>query len=505
MQIVADARRYATRSWQHRWKGLALAWLVCVLGWAAVYTLPNTYDASARIFADGDQVLGATLRGLAIDSQPGAQVETLQRTLLSRPNLERVIARTDLDLRVNDATSRERLLTSLAKQIRIQPQARTLYTISYSDGDPTLARDVVQTVLNLFIESAAVNDRQQMANARTFVNQQIASYEVQLREAERRRAEFRTRYLEILPAADGLSRLEAARARLIGLEGQLTDLRKRRDLMQEQLAQTSAMLTAEAAAGGESRLAEAERQLRELRLRYTEQHPSVVAQRNVITELRDSREGSRPTGARPAGPRANPAYDNLRVALLDANATIASIERQISEAETEIARLDAIARTVPQVQADQQNLDRDYNVLLRQYEELLARRESLQIAGQARSSAERVRLEVIDPPTVPTIPSGPNRLLFASAVLVIGIGAGGGLALLLVLLDRAFYTVHDLRALGLPVLGAVSSTAPPRPQVLAAVVFAVGFSALLGAYAALLAGGPAIVARVPELLARVIA
>jgi polysaccharide chain length determinant protein (PEP-CTERM system associated) len=509
MMIVAEAKRFAILGFRHRWKALLVAWLVCCLGWAFVYTMPNTYMSSARIYADADQVLAATLRNLAIDAQPAQQVDLLQRTLLSRPNLERVIARTDLDLRATDASSREAMINRLAREIRINPQTRTLFELRYSDSDPQLARDVVHTVLNLFIENAALNDRQQMENARNFVTQQLAAYEAQLREAERRRAEFRTRYLEILPNAEmgGISKLEQGRAALAGLQGTLLDLRVRRDRTLQEIEAARAAPAVAQAAGGGGRIAEAERVLREMQLRFTDSHPAVVSQRNLVADLRAGRGG----GDGAAAPRApgqvgpTPLQEQLRVRLVDTEADIASTERRIREAEAEISRLDAIARTAPQVQADFMNLDRDYSVLLRQYEELLGRRESLQVAGQARNTADRVRLEVVDPPTVPTLPSGPNRLLFATAVLVVGLGAGGALALLLVLLDRGFYTIHDLRQLGLPVLGAISSVTPRARQVLTVMVFLAGLGTLIATYVALLGVGERVAARLPGLLASLLA
>lgn len=498
MQILAEAKRFAVLGFRHRWKALVVAWAVCALGWAFVYSLPNTYQSSARIYADADQVLGATLTGIAIDAQPSAQVELLQRTLLSRPNLERVIARTDLDLRVTDPAQREALINSLAREIRIEPQTRTLFTLRYSDHDPQLARDVVHTLLNLFIENAALNDRQQMENARNFITQQLAAYEAQLREAERRRAEFRTRYIDILPNADagGLTRLEQARAQLIQLQGTLQDLRMRRERTMQEIEAARAAPPAPAA--GNPAAAEAERVLRDLLSRYTENHPAVIAQRNRLAELRAAGGGA----ARPAGPTAPTSLqEQLRVRLVDTEAEIASVERRIRETEAEVARLDAIARTVPQVQAEFQNLDRDYNVLMAQYQQLLARRESLQVAGQARNTADRVRLEVVDPPTVPQLPSGPNRLLFASLVLLAGLGAGGAVALLLVLMDRGFYTIHDLRALGLPVLGAISSATPRARQALTVMVFLAGLATLLTTYGALVGVGDKVAERLPDLIA----
>jgi polysaccharide chain length determinant protein (PEP-CTERM system associated) len=515
MQFIVQARRYIKSGWRHRWKAMALAWAICIIGWVFVSTIPNQYRSTARLYADADMILGQLLRGLAVDNAPTNQVDILQRTLLSQPNLEKVIARTDLDMRVNSLAAREALLQSLAKDIRITTQTRNLFTISYTDTDPRLARDVVQTLLNLFIESATSSDRQQMDNARNFVAQQIASYEIQLREAERRRAEFRSRYIDLLPsdALGGLSRLENARTQLQRLRGELQDAVLRRDVMKPQLEaipQTLPMDYGPGGTSGESRLAEAERALRELRLRYTDQHPDVVAARSILNELRASGGGApaRP-GTGTAAPRSrssaqpNPLYEQMKLRLFDLDSQVASLERRVQDEEQSVERLEAMARSAPQLQAQFQNLDRDYNVLRRNYEELLARRESVQIAGAARSGTDRVRLEVVDPPMATNLPTGPNRLLFASGVLLVGLAAGMALALLMVQLDRGFYTLHDLRQLGLPVLGSVSATLAPVSENMPRVVFAGSLALLLMMYGAVLAGGGALMARLPSLVARI--
>lgn len=505
MNIPAPILRSAKASWRHRWVGLVAAWLVCLVGWAVVYTLPNQYQASARLYAEADVILGQALRGIAVDGAPQQQVELLTRTMLARPNLERVVARTDLDMRVDSARSREALLDGLAREIRVTPQGRSLYQITYTDHDARTAQAVVRTLLDLFMERAASNDRQAMENARSFVNQQINTYETQLREAERRRAEFRARYLDLLPsdARGGASRLEDARRRLAELRGQLEDAQARRDVLRQQIDALPAA-RAVGGGGGDPRLAQAERDLRELRLRYTEQHPAVIAQRNIIAELRSGGGGGSRGGGGGGVAQPSTQRDILQARLVDVDLAIASTERQIGSSTEEVERLETLARSAPQLQAEFDNLDRDYGVLRRQYEELLARRESLQLAGAARTGADQVRIEVVEPPTVPTIPRGPNRLLFASAVLVVGLGAGGALAIMLGLLDRGFYSLRDLREIGLPVLGSVAEVDAPRRLVPAA-AFAVLALLLVGAYGAMLARGPELVAQGSRLVARLLA
>ena len=113
--------------------------------------------------------------------------------------MEKLISKTDLDLTVNSPADRERLISRLANTIRVVPQTRNLFTITYRDKSPKMAHDVVQTLLTIFVESATGNNRSDMDNARHFLEHQIASYEQQLRAAEKRRADFRARYIDILP------------------------------------------------------------------------------------------------------------------------------------------------------------------------------------------------------------------------------------------------------------------------------------------------------------------
>jgi len=503
MHPIAMARRFLAAARKQRWRGLALAWAVCLAGWVGVFTVPNQFASSTRIYADADAILGLLLRGIAIDSSPAGQVETLQRTLLSRPNLEKLISRTELESQVFDRASHEALLARLAREIRITTQTRNLFTIDFRDPNPRLAQDVVQNTLNLFMEAATITDRQQMENARSFVAQQIASHEVQLRQAERRRAEFQTRYIEILPseALGGSSRLEAARMRLAQVRGELVDTRRRRELTQAQIDSTPALVGAAAAAaggGGGGRLAEAERVLGELRLRFTDEHPDVVAARGVVASVRAGGGGGAaraniiPTAREPA--RQNPILEQLRLRLIDADAEIASLERQEGEGQANVQRLDAIARSAPEVQAQSLNIDRDYAVLRRNFDELLTRRESLQLAGAARTTSDRVRLEVVDPPSLGVEPVSPNRPLLAAIVLAMGIGAGAGLIVLLVQLDRGIYTVQDLRRIGPPVLGAISA-GPRSGGVASTFLFTSGFALLILGYGVLMSGAPGLVRR----------
>lgn len=479
MDLYAIAKRHAVAGWRHRWKALALSWLVCVLGWTAVQLLPNQYVAHARIYADPDALLGAVLRGIAIDPTPVGQVEILQRTLLSRPNIARIIANTGLAQHATTPAAQEALIQQLSRDIRLMPSTRNLFAIEYRAQNPQTARDVVQAVLTLFVDAATSTDRRQMENARNFIASQIATYEHQLREAERRRAEFQAQYNDLLAVDGNIPRLDAIRGRMQQLRGELEDAVTRRDLLRRQAAEAPTP----AQRSGNGQAAEAQRRLRELRLRYTEEHPDVIAARNLAAALR-----SAPRPADTGSVAARPQQDELAARLVDADALVASLERQMRDAEAELERLSEMARNAPGVQAEFISLDRDYTVMRRNYEELLARRESIQIGEAARTNTERAKVEIIDPPALPTVPVAPNRRLLAGGVLLAGLAAGLGLAVLLVQLDGSIYTLGELKRIGLPVLGVISDAEPPRRAADTA-AFAGAIALLLLTYGGVVTGG----------------
>jgi polysaccharide chain length determinant protein (PEP-CTERM system associated) len=469
--------------WKQRWMGLGVAWIVCIVGWVGVFMIPNQFEANARLYVDADAILTPLLKGLALDDTPSAQLDTLQRTLLSRPNLEKLIAKTDLELRITAPNDEERMIRSLANTIKVTPVTHNLFTISYRDTNPRLAYDVVRTVLDLFIESKTGNNLTDMANARTFVDQQIATYEKQLRAAEARRADFRARYIDLLPndAAGGQSRLEQARATLTGLQGQLTDEQRRLALLQQELLTTPATLSADNPAvaamggGGSSQLTAAQEKLQELRLKFTDSNPDVIAQQNLVNALKSNpvRSAAPPRPAPAAATTSttagshreygvpNPLYTQLKGEMVDSEAKVASLQRQVGDWTKERDRMEQIARTAPGLQAEYTDLERGYDVLRKNYEELLARREAMHLADAADTQAGKVTTQVVDPPVVPHLAVAPNRPLLIAAVMILALGAGIGLPMLLDQFDNSMRNIEQLRGLELPVLGSVSLIPQP--------------------------------------------
>ena len=99
-QHVADALR---GMWQGRWAGLVVAWLAAIAGGVFVHLVPDRYEATARVYVDTQSLLKPLLQGLTVQPNVDQEVTMLSRTLISRPNLEKLVRMTDLDLRQRPA------------------------------------------------------------------------------------------------------------------------------------------------------------------------------------------------------------------------------------------------------------------------------------------------------------------------------------------------------------------------------------------------------------------
>ena len=454
---LSMVQRQAAGAWRNRWFGLAFAWVVCIAGWITISLLPNVYESTARLYVDADAVLTPLLRGLALDNTAAGQLEVMQRTLLSRPNLDMVISRTPLELHVKTPAEREAMINGLAVGIKLVPQTKNLFTLSYQNNSPQIAYDVVQAIMNIFIESRSGTNRADMENARVFLQQQLSSYEQQLRAAERNRAEFRAKYLDLLPTDGGQSHLDTARTAVATLNGALEDALAKHALVARELAGTAQTVVTETSSGGgggSGDLAAAQARLRDLLLTDTKDHPDVQQAQQRIAMLRGSGAGQ--GGGAHTASQPNPVYAQLKIELVENEATISSLRRQVADALASRDRLEKIAHDAPGVEAQYVNLDRDYDTLRTNYAELLARRESMRLSSAADDEADKIKLRIVDPAQVPRNPVSPPRVLLTLAVLASGLAAGIVIAVGLAQLDRSFQDLHDLEALGLPVLGGIS-------------------------------------------------
>jgi protein tyrosine kinase modulator len=508
--------------WRRRWIILAVAWMVSVAGWMVVAVIPDRYESSARIYIDTQSLLQPLMKGITVDMNLSQQIDIMKRTLLSRPNLEKLLLMTDQDLSVNSPGEKEQLLVDMASRIKMTSERENLFKVSVEDINPELAKRTVQSLLSIFVESNLGVRRSDMDQTQTFLEAQVADYARQLEDAERKVADFKQQNLELLPGSGSFSNLlEESRGTLGGTQAQLTDAISARDLLKQQLAAIPQLLTVQTgatAAGGyvealpsdllRVRISDVERQIDDLLLRYTEKHPDVAANRRLVEELNVRLEAALATEAAEAAAAEsgggvqeaaapgtatvpNPVYEQLQVQLVRQESDIGQLQLRLSRARESVAALEQRATTALYVENEFKKLQRDYEIIRSRYEELRSRLESAKLANELETKTNKVQFRIIDPPEVPIKPVGPNRPGLLSGVLVGSLAAGIGLAFLLGQLRGSFPSVTKLRdAFPLPILGGVSMVLSPadrRRHALALASFGVVLAGLLTTFGGLIA------------------
>jgi polysaccharide chain length determinant protein (PEP-CTERM system associated) len=476
-ESIAQFLSYVWGIWRFRWLALVVVWIVALGGWLLVQQLPEAYVGSARVYVDSNNVLRPLLQGLAIQPNVNQRVAMMSRTLLSRPNLEKVMRMTDLDLEVQTDREKEELLTDLRDAINLGADRdnESLYTIQVINEKRDTAKRITQALITVFIEGGLSGKREDSAGAQDFLDQQIAEYEARMAEAENRLAAFKQRYIGALPGESGgfYERLDQAKQALSAAQLQLREMENRRDELQRQVdGEEPVFLSSEIAASNspiDARIQSLNTQVDSLLARYTDLHPEVRQMRALIAELESQKKTElaaarqSDSGGAYAGLASSPVYQGMRSMLAESDAMVAELQVRVAEYEKRVRDLTDQVNNVPVIEAELKQLDRDYQVIAAKHEDLLSRRETAKLGEDVEQTASDVTFRVIDPPFVPSKPSEPNKLLLNSVVLLLALGIGAAVALLASLIKPVIVDQQSLVKLtGLPLLGIV--TLVPSPE-----------------------------------------
>ena len=486
--------------WHRRWYILIVAWLVSIAGWAWVFLMPDRYEASARVYVDTQSLLQPLLSGMTVQPDVGQQIKLMTRVLVSRPTLEKVARMTDMDLKATTPEQTDDMLNALANRIAISDGGReNLYTISYQNSNPELAKKVVQALLTIFVESSLGRTRQDIASSQKFIDQQLQDYQQKLDAADTALREFKQKHLGMMPSQSGdyISQLQAAQTQVQQAKLDVQEAVNRRNQLKQQLSSVEPTLSAGAAVAAnpeiDARIQDLQSKLDQLRLQYTDQYPDVQAVKRLIAklELQKKQEATQDAKSDSAAAKVqNPVYQQLTVAIAEADANVASLQARLAEYQRRYQQLWNAANTLPQVEQQLNELTRNYGVYKQQYLDLLQRKQQAEISSNVESKTNTVDFRVIDPPRVPLNPTWPNRPLLISLVPLVGLLVGFGVAFVMSQIRRTVTDRRTLRELtGLPVLGAVTkfeSRESRRRKRRGLVTYGAGLAGLLGAYGVLL-------------------
>jgi polysaccharide chain length determinant protein (PEP-CTERM system associated) len=478
-ELIAEITTIARGMWRHRWMGLIVAWIATAIGSAIVLSVPDKYEATARIFVDTQSILKPLMSGLAVQPNVEQQVVMLSRTLISRPNIEKLVRMADLDLKITSKNDQDALIDSLIKTLEIKTVGRdNLYVLSYRDSSPEKAKKVVQSLVSIFIESSMGDSRKDSRNARKFIDDQIKTYVVKLEEAEARLKAFKLRNMELqnVEGMDMTEQMSSVVNQLNQAKLELREAENARDTAKRQLnnekmqvqdqTMTSLLQESNLAISTpeiDGRIDVQRRNLDALLQRFTDQHPDVINTRRLIKELSEVKKrevvGLRKIALENPSPPSNSSLmqQELNKIVATSEVQVATLRTRVGEYSARLNRARELMKTAPQIESEQAQLNRDYDINKKNYTDLVTRRESAALTGDLESVAGLAEFRLIDPPRASQKPVAPNRLLLMPLALIVALGLGLASAFLVSQMRPVFYDKRSLsQVLGLPVLGSVN-------------------------------------------------
>ena len=479
-EILEEIIDYLKGIWLKRRYIIIATWLICPVGWYFVATMPDVYESEARVYVDTQSLLRPLLKGITVENNPNTQIRLMIKTLLSRPNLERISRMTDLDVQATNSEEYEAILNALKNQLKISKGGReNIYTLSIEDKDPNVAKNIVQSALTVFIENTLGETRSDSDSAQKFLNAQIKDYELRLSAAESRLTSFKQKYSGILPNQSGgyYNKLNSSKEQLKAIELEILENKTRLDSAKQQLSQ-SISATARATSDNkikdnnsiqttfDERINELEAQLDMLKLRYTDRHPDVreVSRRLELLKKQRTNEIEKYIAQDNSNPNnlnrlnANPVIQEVQIQVNQLENHIASLNVRADDYRQRVIELESKIHTLPEIEAELVALNRGYEITKGKYEELLSRKETAQLAQQADETTDKIQFRVIDPPRAATKPSGPPRYIFFGLVTVFGIGVGVALSLVMSQITPVATSTSQLTKItGVPIFGVVSA------------------------------------------------
>ncbi len=390
-----------------------------------------------------------------------------------------------------DPRRQEQLVAAMSSRIAItvhsasghdeDRNAGSIYRVIYQDENRDRAVRIVGILLDTLVNETLGGKREGSQSAQQFLETQIKDYETRLRNAEDRLAAFKSKHFGLMPTEQGgyFAQLQTESTAAANVRTKLAEAQSRRATLLRQLHGDVAIAASGSSSpstpGGGSldtltRINDAQAKLDELLLRFTDNHPDVIATRQTIEDLKKRRaaelEGLKQGDALAAATSrasSNPVYQSVQLALNQVDVDMADLNTELAQHEAKVAELKKMVDTAPQVEAEFAQLNRDYDVNKAQYTALLA---SLQKArlGERADDAGSIRFEVVQPPNAGLRPVWPMRKMLMGAVLAAALAAGAALAYGLAYLHPvvAGSAAGLAQLAGVPVLGTISVAFPQQ-------------------------------------------
>ncbi|HVO78681.1 MAG TPA: Wzz/FepE/Etk N-terminal domain-containing protein [Candidatus Bathyarchaeia archaeon] len=460
---------------------LFLGWLIV---FASAWVIPPKFTSETVILVEPQKVPKEfVVSNVQVDLEE--RLHSITQQVLSRPRLLTIINNLHLYQGLFFSSPDDQIL-QMRKDIKVdlvqtppapgKPPQLTGFRIAYVADKAQIAQQVLTQLAVSFIDENVRASQLQSESTTDFLDRQLTAAAAELAAQEKKIRAYEAAHMGELP-----EQLQSNLQILNGAQAQLQAAIDARDKALQQQAylnslatQYDAMGVTEATAATPATRAQQLEMLRgELaaaEARYTPDHPDVKKLKDTIAKMEDiqkdeqdakSGDGSTDNSA------LTPSQGQAMTPVMQIQSQIKANKLEIQSREAQIARLEAKVNqyqvrlnATPERQQELADIARNYQESKKNYDELLGKTMSSQLATSLSRQQQGDQFRIIDPPSLPDKSSFPDRFRFSLVAL------GAGLALAFVFgmgsefLDDRIRSEQDLlEAAQLPVLAEI----PPLP------------------------------------------
>jgi len=455
-----------------------------LLGFAISFALAPKYTSTATILVEGQKVPENMVQPV-VSQDLTARIATLKQQVLSQRKLQPIVEKlypgrsgAEQGNMIDDIRDHMEIVpvgndfSQIGPAVKKRPGGASsvpAFNITYTGSNPREA----QQICNELTSSLLFENQKQLSDTATatsdVLNRGLEDAKRTLDELDSKLAAFKKQYVGQLPG-DEENNLKI----LMGLNSQLESNTQTLSRAQQDKAYTESMLAQQLAAWKSSQsstnpdtlqkqLSDLQTELIGLKARYTDDHPDVIKTKSDIAEVKKKlAEVNKAAADAPdtvtdkASASESPEIKQLRLQLHQYSDLITNATRDQKRLQTEIEQYQGRVSLSPAIEEQYKQLTRDYDSAQKAYQDLLAKRSTVDLTIQMNNQSQGERMFPINSANLPDSPSFPNRLLFAAGGLAVGLALGLALAMWFEFRDKSIRTEADAEAaLQLPMLVAV--------------------------------------------------
>jgi uncharacterized protein involved in exopolysaccharide biosynthesis len=425
---------------------LALIIIGSAFGGVTALKLPPTYTSSSVLLVEGPQIPD-NLVAPTVLTEASEQLEVIQQRLMTRANLIDIANELKV-FRGEGPYSPDEIVQKMKESTTIRRQSgrgrATLMTIRFNSADPKTAANVVNEFVTLVLE---VNNEFRITRAENtleFFEQEVQRLSVDIDRKSADIVEFRNLNAEALPESldyrlGRQTLLQERQARLDRDRSVSTTQREEIIRLFESTGVVRNSPQQQALSPDEAQLAQLNAELDQLLSVFSDTNPKVKILKGRIENLEDriALSVSSSNGSTDEEPdEENTRNAMLQISLGEVDARLGLIDQEYQTITEELEKLEESIRATSANAIALATLERDYDSLQARYKNAVDNLNRASIGERIEVTSQGQRITVIESASVPSEPSGPERMKIAIMGVGAGIGAAGAFFLILELLNR---------------------------------------------------------------------